>query len=263
MVFQTDPKVFIALLSPLVISGCYSTPYVKNDTKRLITPEIHSEPFKVTLAAAASKSDEITPRYDELNVNDGDLSIEARMTTGGGGEIFISSGEVEGAGFVYQFMGEHFDVAPVHNISAAISAGYYRFKSDQVASDDYTGWEVEQHMVDVSLIAGFRTHDRGLLFASVFYRGGDIDVNVIPELSEQDELSSYFYRRIFTCDDLSDNCTGNQFEATSQISGFNFGYRHDFYKWLSLTGEIVYYQEDVFDKKQSDQAINFKVGFHF
>lgn len=256
-------KVILGTAAAVILAGCQSTPYVENDTKRLTTPEIHNAPFKVTLAVAASKSEEISPTTNEINIGDGELSLEARMTTGGGTEVFISSGDVEGAGIVYQFFGDNLEASSVGNFSAAMSAGYFRFYSDKGNSDKYTGWEVQQDMIDLSLIAGYRVHDKGLLFSSLFYRGGDIDVTVIPELNQESQNSYLLYPITFTCEELSNSCVKNQFQSHGKLRGLNIGYRHDFYHWLSLTSEVVFYQEDIFGKTHSDQALNLKLGFHF
>ncbi len=250
----------LAVLSPLFLSACNSTPKAYVSAYRLENPEVASKPFKVNISSAIVTDSMVNLQKDDDQLDDNnDLNLMASvgMTFAEGLQFSLTraNGTYRVAG-KYQFFGKHSDKASKGNFSQAFSLGYAsRDVNDternpeldtnkQIPDEDrFLPWQHTTNTIDIAWILGYRINHHLMVYGGPFYSRSSLDG---VRFEGYDELE-------------------RDLDFKGCMTGANLALEYRFTNGIALAGEALLFNNEWENDSYShgSSTFNLKIDYQF
>ncbi|MDK9682297.1 hypothetical protein [Pseudoalteromonas shioyasakiensis] len=265
-------KPFLAFIALGLLAGCQSTTETGVSMARFESPEINSDPFHFRATVGTDTSKIIAKDTSESTSTSTAITTSMSMTLGYSTELTVGAGiggdhDYEKYAIKHQFYGSPLESAVEKNFSMAVSLGYIRSEDAGYGTllagnydDDTYDWDLSHDTYDIALISGYRLSSKALLYGSIFYQKGTIDVDYTQMYYRTEEGDVFLSG---ACSDTPEQCLDFSADYDGHNAGVSIALEYAFTHWFAITGEAVYKSMNWFDRSESETAANVNFEFRF
>ncbi|WP_125779151.1 hypothetical protein [Pseudoalteromonas rubra] len=242
----------LALTTTLLLSACSTPPAVHSHLARFDAPEVADTPLVINYKLGTNKTN-VIPKDTSAPIHDEeDLYLGADISLSHGFEFnFEVSPQAPtiGYGLKYQLSGDSRENARPGNVSHAITLAYHASANGEGNDGQGNLYTQSLALYDIAWISGYRLTPQWLIYGSLFYQHGNLDISYNPEHHRSHCQPACL--------------TGTLYEQTSSNYGLSLSTEYQPFQYVFVTLEGTYLHADWYNRDKSELALNAALTVQF